>query len=795
MTSNNYCTTTLTMLIVKIVQIFFNHSMITKICLNTGTVYDGSANCTFYPRPINLIFGLNGAGKTSISRVLMNPERYPASSIQTDSVGLDDCEILVYNEDFIEENFYPTQGSKKKQKGIFTIGKENVQLRKNIEDNYKSIASLEKRMGKCADLKEKLEQYYQVQRSLYIDTLYSHRNYIVQTPLLLCLTKQYRTKADYTGQILHATPSQQEKLEDLIHEAKQLTSKDVSKRPLLIQWNKSLPNHQNSIWEEKIVPLGESSLQALAANLNHYPWIKQGLSYLENTRDICPFCQQELSTEIRSDLYALFDETYKQLCSTLAEQKEKYRIFSAELFKLIMENEALLTTDDSDLNKASKAIYACAHHNLETITRKAETPDISVQLEDISQYIIQYNNEVKRINDIITEENKKLDNIAEAKSGLEARYWSFVRGLCDSTVQNFEKLEKDTSSKRTQHSRIAAELQRRIDNIKATNSQLLEKLTNPFESLNRINSSLTSLGICDIELRYQPTDRTYTLFRKSTNEHVYKSLSEGEKTIITFLYFLELCRGSASGERLTDDQHKIIVVDDPISSLSSNYVYEIAYLLRNLLVQGRDKNLKPKFLQIFVLTHNLYFLNEIASNGFYSAKANYSDGKNITYLWYVSKANNLSSIREMKAKEISNDYQVFWKALRDGFENEVAPRILPNIMRNILEYYFTFINHQETLSKTLSDLADNTNDISIRSLCRYLNRNSHSDPTNVTPYLDIDFKRFILPFGKVFEETNNFDHFKCMASQTMLSLYENYKQSAESSQSTAPLPPPSEASA
>lgn len=783
------------MLIVKIIQIFFRHSMITKICLNTGTVYDGSPNCTFCPRPINLIFGLNGAGKTSISRVLMNPERYPASSIETDSVGLDSCEILVYNEDFIEENFYPTQGSKKKQKGIFTIGKENVQLRKTIEANLKSIAMLEKRMEKCTVLKVQLEQYLQTKRSSYIDTLYSNRNYIVHTPLLSCLTKQYRTKADYAGQILQASPSRHENLEDLINEAKQLTSKDVSKRPLLMQWNKPLPNHQDSIWEEKIVPLGESALQTLASKLNHYPWIKLGLSYLENTRDICPFCQQALSTEIRSDLYALFDETYKQLCSTLAAQKEKHNIFSDEVFKLITENEALLTTTDRALTKAAKDIYGCVQHNLDNITRKAETPDISIALEDVSQYIIQYNNEVKRINDIITDENEKLDNIAESKLKLESRYWSFVRGLCDPTVQDLEKLEKDTSSKRTQHSRITAKLQRRIEDIKTTNSRLLEKLTNPFESLNRINNSLTSLGICDIELRYQPEERTYTLFRKSTNEHVYKSLSEGEKTIITFLYFLERCRGSASGERVIDNQHKIIVVDDPISSLSSNYVYEIAYLLRDLLVQGRDKNLKPKFRQIFVLTHNLYFLNEIASNGFYSINAKHNDGKNMTYLWYVSKTNNLSSIREMKAKEISNDYQAFWEALRDGFENEVAPRILPNIMRNILEYYFTFINHQETLSKTLSDLADNTKDISIRSLCRYLNRNSHSDPTNVTPYLDIDFQRFILPFGKVFEETNNFDHFKCMASQTMLSLYEIYKQAAEPSQGNAPLPTPSEASA
>ncbi|WP_261641142.1 AAA family ATPase [Erwinia mallotivora] len=61
---------------------------------------------------------------------------------------------------------------------------------------------------------------------------------------------------------------------------------------------------------------------------------------------------------------------------------------------------------------------------------------------------------------------------------------------------------------------------------------------------------------------------------------VFGSLSEGEKTLIAFLYFLETCTGRKSRDD-NDQRKRLIVIDDPISSLSQNYVFEIAPRLQH----------------------------------------------------------------------------------------------------------------------------------------------------------------------------------------------------------------------
>lgn len=60
----------------------------------------------------------------------------------------------------------------------------------------------------------------------------------------------------------------------------------------------------------------------------------------------------------------------------------------------------------------------------------------------------------------------------------------------------------------------------------------------------------------------------------------------------------------------------------------------------------------------------------------------------------------------MEAKEIQNDYQAFWQAIKDALNGRTSPTVIPNMMRNILEHYFTFVHRQDKLCKALEDLSD-----------------------------------------------------------------------------------------
>ncbi|EMM97691.1 AAA domain protein [Leptospira interrogans serovar Zanoni str. LT2156] len=70
--------------------------------------------------------------------------------------------------------------------------------------------------------------------------------------------------------------------------------------------------------------------------------------------------------------------------------------------------------------------------------------------------------------------------------------------------------------------------------------------------------------------------------------------------IISFLYFIELCKGKISTTSIVTK--KIIIIDDPISSLSHIYVFNIGQLIKKYFT-----NPNSDYEQIFILTHSLYF--------------------------------------------------------------------------------------------------------------------------------------------------------------------------------------------
>ena len=83
--------------------------MITKINLNNVTSYK-SLTALETDKKVNLIYGLNGTGKSTLSNYLhqLSDEKYKNCSIE----GLDDNhEILVYNQTFIQENFFGKSNS------------------------------------------------------------------------------------------------------------------------------------------------------------------------------------------------------------------------------------------------------------------------------------------------------------------------------------------------------------------------------------------------------------------------------------------------------------------------------------------------------------------------------------------------------------------------------------------------------------------------------------------------------------------------------------------------------------
>lgn len=83
------------------------------------------------------------------------------------------------------------------------------------------------------------------------------------------------------------------------------------------------------------------------------------------------------------------------------------------------------------------------------------------------------------------------------------------------------------------------------------------------------------------------------------NDQPALHLSEGERTAISFIYFLKSLQDSSFNL-----QQGVVVIDDPISSLDANSIYSAFGFMK-----ARIKDAG----QVFVLTHNFTFFRQVAN--------------------------------------------------------------------------------------------------------------------------------------------------------------------------------------
>jgi wobble nucleotide-excising tRNase len=153
----------------------------------------------------------------------------------------------------------------------------------------------------------------------------------------------------------------------------------------------------------------------------------------------------------------------------------------------------------------------------------------------------------------------------------------------------------------------------RISELSVIISEQQKQTVNIEEAITNINNGLIDLGITDFQVNNH-SENLYKIVRGDSGDKVFRSLSEGEKMIISFLYFIESCKGKK--EATETGKKKIIVIDDPISSLSHIYVFNVGRLIKNEFFAKKESEAgietwKYKYEQVFILTHSLYFFMKL----------------------------------------------------------------------------------------------------------------------------------------------------------------------------------------
>lgn len=725
--------------------------MITKIILKWTASYGITPAVLCTDKKINLVYWLNGSGKTTISRYLRS--RDDAEFSECSLEGLSDEKILVYNEDFVADNFY----MKDELKGIFTLSKENGEAASKIKAANDEIERLEAELknpkndrGLLIDLEAKNEQMKELLDWVQSVTWKIKEDYSGGDRVLeFCLTGKRGSKSSLFENLKNipkpdSMPSKS--IDVLKREADSIKDDAESLDENVSQIEDSFSHVEaNGIFQEAIVWNSDSQIAELIQRLGNADWVRNGLNYLPESPNglmskVCPFCQKETITDVlREEIQAYFDETYSQSLEALKGLQstyEKWYESVSNAFSIYL-SHPFVKDQETEFRLSYNNLLRVLEENKNHIIAKISNPSQKVTLMSSTSLLSDCNAFLKKVVDQTKAFNEKIRNREKTKTNIVREFWEIMRWGHDCDLENYE-----TRSKRylEEHRAIEGkiiETRRFIEIQKSLIKEAQKEIVNVDEAIEQINSQLLLMWIDWFSIS-KTTDNSYKMKRGWSENAKFKSLSEGEKTVISFLYFLYLCEWRESESEVSTK--KIVVIDDPISSLSHIYVFNIAQLVRGRFFEGG-------YEQVFVLTHNLYFFHELI----------HKKADSIVKLFRLHKT-DYTMISEMDRKEIQNEYQSYWQVIKDYRLNRASEVLLANAMRNILERFFGFINKNDFNELTKSLESDERN----RFFLRYMNKESHSDSINISDSKEIDGSIFMSAFEKVFSDANFKDHYDTM---------------------------------
>lgn len=700
---------------------------------------------------VSLFYGLNGSGKSAIAQVIHRngTKLNPFTECALTYTGQQDSYLhLVYDEDFVDKNFRSQQGFP----GIFSIGQQDNEALREAEEKQKKSDELEQKRETL--LAQKAQQYNELESALNdaSDATWPIWTSYKDGALKACVTGVGNNKRKLFEKLQgialadgEAIPS----IDQLTSRIKDVDATEVSEKDAVSLDLSGLKNLElSSVWAEPIVGSSDSKLAALIQQLGNIDWVKQGEKYLPHDAGTCPFCQQRLPHEFKAELGKLIDDNYRRRVAAVVDAHDRYakavQLLAAGWQKLISDEP--LAKEHPSIEALWGRLELALSRNLASMHQKVLVPSAPVAVDSSEEAATALADAIAQVNERITQFNTRIRNRRTEADRIKVDFWKRMRQDHAGTVNVYVATSKRLNAV---ISDINAELESLRSKLTVIATRLAELRANSIgtqQSVDAINRRLHSLGIDAFKIKKKSgPGNFYCLERPGIPVEDYRSLSEGEKTLISFFYFVELVNGSAAQETHYAQDKKIVVIDDPISSLSHNYVYDIASIIANEIVNGGKK-----VRQVIVLTHSLFFHHELIKQ---------IDNAGISQYFRVLKR-DCSDVIRMKGDEILNDYQAFWRVLKDAREGNASVACVPNAMRCIFEHFFSFTEERENFRHALRELGEE--DHTFTPLGRFLDNRSHADNVNLTDFGELDINYYIDKFQAVFERTNYRDHFTKM---------------------------------
>lgn len=712
---------------------------------------------------VNFFYGPNGSGKSTISNFLSNPaaSQYRDCEIVWENEAA--LDVVVYNREFRDKNF------KENIAGVFTLGQATIEDIEALEKlKEQRVKQQEEYSTRKSTLQKKIDEE-QKHKNDFRDTVWERILKQNEADFQEAFSGFRGNKERFRDEVLRRyqiSHSSTETKDALLSRAKTLFTRKPEKCAaisfLLDELAAKIAEIEASfIWGKVIVGNKDLPIGRLIEALDNADWVNQGRKHLHDD-GICPFCQQQtISNELRNQLDAFFSGEYEQDVNRIKSSINQYNTLTEELLRRLNALRNSLSSypaaqiDAEKLSSSAELLAGYFAKNKAEMLVKEKEPGRTILLTATSQTIETIQQMIVIGNSAIAKHNEMVDNYTTEKDALVSAIWTFLLDENEALIAGYLNGISDFS-------KAKKGIQKGIDICKQQLEELDDKIieagkniTSVQPTVDEINRSLRSYGFTNFKIVPSPVQANAYQIQRMDGTLASNTLSEGEETFISFLYFLQFAKGSVDISKVSS--RKVLVLDDPICSLDSTVLYIVSSLVKGLIKDLRDG--KSDVDQIFVLTHNVFFHKETA---FIDRRTEIC---NDIHYWTISKDNNISSIKAYKRNNpIKTSYELLWQELKEGSNTSLITT--QNIMRRILENYFSMLGKakDDTIVDSFATIEEK---MICRSLLSWINDGSHSIPDDlyIDSYTD-SIDRYKEIFKEVFIKMGHEAHYKMMMGES-----------------------------
>lgn len=667
---------------------------IEKLTLNAATFH----GVKVVPTLINFFYGNNGTGKTTIARLIDEKDTeigQPSDITWQTGKSAEDYSVLIYNRRFVDVNFRDYG----KLKGVFTVGEQNNAILTEVSEKTVQRAEQEKTNGESALAQEHKE----TERTDLFDDFQKvcwNKSKTIREEFPATQDGYKRPISKFVERVLQLNNPVQHDVGEL------RTLYETAFDPNATTYKEFQPTgattrlrgtRGNELLEKSITSSSDTPFADFIKAINATDWVRQGHEhYAEAADGKCPYCQRRLPDNFEEDIAACFDGQYQADIDDLRLFQDAYISDMRGFLDVLNGNlqNAYPKLDLTEYTAKVALLEKTIEINIQRIADKLKEPSSMVTIENVKVLRDEINALIDGFNKQIQTNNAIVGAKRQKQAECTTKVWELITFTLRSDISTYRARRRAFDDEITALMKLITEGEKASRTLRDEIAELNKRIVSTAPTIKSINDLLRDSGFQGFTLKEKRNvSNAYEVVRQDGT--VANNLSEGERNFIAFLYFYHLVRGSHTDADVSKD--KIVVIDDPVSSMDSSVLFIVSTLVREMVgvcfnnAEYREdkREVQGDYIkQIFVLTHNVYFHREIT----YNQTSRY----HCVSFFVVNKASNNSSVRlcvrpsqkvpteQENFNPVQNSYTALWGEYREV--DTVIP--VMNVIRRILEYYF-----------------------------------------------------------------------------------------------------------